>query len=568
MVSGTNTKKPNQISPSGARSNRRKKSVIFSRLSRVILMSHLIGLLILISGSLVLNQYTDELVGARISNLQSQAGIITSILGDEATGYSSGAELDIDNAQSILRRLDLPKDWRVRLFDSAGQVVADSDQYDDTIEIAPLDAIISEQPQKGWFLRTYLSIKSKIKSWSHDLPWRVNYRDSFRWDLKSDVRSALDGNTVGGKRYDDQDNLIVAVSMPVKRVQQTLGAVTVDSKDVADIIAAERRALMPFIGLAILASFFSSLALTMSIVFPLRDLAQAAEDVAISSENKDRIPDYSNRDDEIGELSSVLRYMTQRLYSRIDDIANFAADVAHEIKNPLTSLRSASDTLRHVKTDEQREKLIAIIQDDVSRMDRLISDISNASKVDANLARESAEILNIVEVLNNITDFYQQTRLESDVEVSFEYDKTKFNSDPVQIRAFETPFAQVIRNLVDNALTFSSEDGSVRITVTTEMSKNAPIVKICVDDDGPGIPPDNLETIFDRFYTERPKGAQFGSHSGLGLAICRQIMMAHNGGIYAQNRTDSDGQVAGARFVVTLPQYLSAGRVKSVKKAG
>ncbi len=566
MVSVTNTKKADQLGNSPPRGKRRKKSILFSRLARVIFMSHLIGLLILISGSLVLNQYTQELVEARISNLRSQATVITSILGDSATGFASDSQLDIDQARMVLKRLELPKDWRVRLFNQAGQVVADSDQFDDTIEVAPLEAIVPETEAPSDLSQSFAGIRETAERWLHNLPWRVSYRDSFRWDLREDVRSALEGRIVGGKRYDVDDNLIVTVTMPVKRVQQNLGAVTIDSKDVEEIIASERRALLPFIGLAILASFFSSLALTMSIVLPLRDLSQAAEDVAQSSENKDMIPDYSVRDDEIGELSSVLRFMTQRLYSRIDDIANFAADVAHEIKNPLTSLRSASDTLQHVKTDEQREKLIKIIQDDVSRMDRLISDISNASKVDANLARESAQIFDVMEVLSNITEFYQQTRMGSDTAVVLERKTFDELGEDVFIRAFETPFAQVIRNLVDNALTFSPEGGEVRIVPDISGDDGPARVIINVEDDGPGIPPDNLETIFERFYTERPKGAQFGSHSGLGLAICRQIMTAHNGEIYAENRTDASGEVLGARFVVKLPQ-ISSRKAKVLRKA-
>ena len=267
MVSDTNTKKADRLGPSPTREKKQKKSVLFSRLARVIFMSHLIGLMILISGSLVLTQYTQELVQARISNLRSQATIITSILGDSATGFGVDAQLDIDQARVVLKRLELPKDWRVRLFDGAGQVVADSDQFDDTIEVAPLEAIKSEEEEPSGVEQSMARASQSIKDWMHNLPWRVSYRDSFRWNLREDVRSALEGNVIGGKRYDDQDNLIVTVTMPVKRVQQNLGAVTVDSSDVEDIIASERRALLPFIGLAVLAAFFSSLALTMSVNF-------------------------------------------------------------------------------------------------------------------------------------------------------------------------------------------------------------------------------------------------------------------------------------------------------------
>ena len=248
------------------------------------------------------------------------------------------------------------------------------------------------------------------------------------------------------------------------------------------------------------------------------------------------------------EEINVLRDMTEGLYTRIDDIANFAADVAHEIKNPLTSLRSASDTLRVAKTAEQREKLINIIQQDVSRMDRLITDISKASKVDANLAHDTAMTLNIAEITENIVEFYQQTRSGEGPMVR---DATELDPDnPSYIRAYETPFAQVLRNLIDNALTFSPDDGVVTVTASAQGKR----VFITVDDQGPGIPSENLDTVFDRFYTQRPKGASFGSHSGLGLAICRQIITAHRGEIHAENRMDDDGTIIGARFVINVPR--------------
>jgi len=247
----------------------------------------------------------------------------------------------------------------------------------------------------------------------------------------------------------------------------------------------------------------------------------------------------------------MLGEMTRGLYSRIDDIANFAADVAHEIKNPLTSIRSASDTLSHAKTDEQRGKLISIIQTDVNRMDRLISDISKASKVDANLARDKAELINLPFLMQNVADFYMETRADEKVSVVFDMPSNLKNKD-IYIKGFETPFAQVLRNLIDNAMTFSPDNSEVRLSLSTQRENNAKRVVISVEDDGPGIPLDNLETIFERFYTERPRGAQFGSHSGLGLAICRQIVTAHRGYIFAENRMDGQ-DVLGAKFNINLP---------------
>jgi len=486
----------------------------------------LIGLVILITGSMALNQYSEELVRARIDNLHSQAKLITSFMGDTATGALATPQLDVPRASDILARIELPAGWRVRLHDRAEQLVADSRDLDDNISVDTLDPIAPSKPASSLDVSWGEKIRVVFQDALHELPWRVERRQRLRRNLQGDIRNALAGTSMGGERYNDKDDLIVTVSVPVKRVQKVLGVVTLESNDVQDIIASERRALTPFIGLAILAALLSSIALTLSIVQPLRHLSRAAETVARSSQKRGDIPDFSSRGDEIGDLSVVLRAMTNGLYSRIDHIANFAADVAHEIKNPLTSLRSASDTLRHAKTDEQRGKLISIIQDDVGRMDRLITDISKASKVDANLARETAQTVNIYDVLGNITDFYAQTRSGDGPDIVHDQTRKPVDGEPLFIRAFETPFAQVLRNLIDNAITFSPADGQVRMSAHSVRIKGKERVRIIIEDDGPGIPPDNLETIFERFYTERPKGAQFGSHSGLGLAIPREFPRA------------------------------------------
>jgi two-component system sensor histidine kinase ChvG len=501
-----------------------------------------------------MNRFESSLIEAKVDNLHSLAATITTVMGDQATGLGSAAQLDIEGAKQVLRGVNVPEGWRVRLHDRSGKVVVDTVRLDDTITISSLDPIIPEQEPRKNYQVWWGKAKARWDSALQNLPWRKARRENLRRDLRADVRNALSGEKVMGPRYDDDNNLIVSVSVPVQRVQRILGAVTVESNDVGNIVIAERKALAPIIGLAFLVTLLSSLALTLFIALPMRKLALAAEIVTRSSDKRDAIPDLSKRRDEIGDLSSVMRDMTQGLYSRIDDIANFAADVAHEIKNPLTSLRSASDTLRVAKTEAQREQLIDIIQKDVSRMDRLITDISKASKVDANLARDTAQTLDVHEVIENITDFYEQTTKEGGGTVK---NVSLAPADvPVFIRAFETPFAQVLRNLIDNALTFSPDEGEVRIAASTDTTGKKEQVVIMVEDDGPGIPPENLETVFERFYTERPKGAEFGNHSGLGLAICRQIMTAHKGAIRAENRLDSKGEVAGARFVITLPRQV------------
>ncbi len=544
----TKRKRPRRNRRRGAR-----RSFWTSRLTRVIFLSNLIGLIILVAGALAMNRFEAGLIDAKVDNLRSLASTITTVIGEQATGFGGTAVLDVDGARQVLRGVNVQEGWRVRLHNKSGELVADTSQLNDVFEIELLDPILSERPKRPKQEIWRENIRAWIDDKLHNLPWRVARRENLRRNLKSEVRAGLAGDSSYGQRFDADDNLVVTVSVPIRRVQQVLGVVTVESYDVASIVTAERQALAPIIGLAFLAMFLSSLGLALFISLPMRRLARAAEIVTRSAKKRDAIPDLSRRRDEIGDLSLVLRDMTEGLYSRIDDIADFAADVAHEIKNPLTSLRSASDTLRVAKTAEQREKLIDIIQQDVSRMDRLISDISKASKVDSNLARETAKTLDVGEIAMNIVEFYEQTRSKEGARV---VNASAIDANaPIYIRAYETPFAQVLRNLIDNALTFSPDTGEV--VVTAKKAGNRVI--FTVEDEGPGIPEDNLETVFERFYTQRPKGASFGSHSGLGLAICRQIITAHRGKIFAENRVGADGKIIGAKFTVDVPRQRPSG---------
>lgn len=565
-----------KIKPRSRPKNRRRgprRSIFASRLTRAIFLSNLIGLLILIGGALTMHRVQDELIAEKQQNLRTLSATISKIMANSATGYGLSAKLDVDTAKSVLRGVNLPENWRVRLHDRSGMLLADSARLEDGITVSALDPIVVDpQPvpwQEVWKEQTSTWIKDTL----HQLPWRVRNRDNLRRDMKADIRMALNGDTSASAAYTDDDALIVTVSEPVRRVQQVLGVITLETDPIDDLVTVERKALAPIIGLAILATLLSSLALTLFIALPMRRLARAAELVGRSRKKKDAIPDLSKRRDEIGDLSLVMGDMTAGLYDRIDDIANFAADVAHEIKNPLTSLRSASDTLRGARTKAQREKLLDIIENDVGRMDRLISDISKASKVDANLAKDVAETVDVTEILANLAEFYSQSKVGDMADVVFDKDSV---IEPLFIRAFEAPFAQVLRNLIDNALTFSPANGEVILTATgiEDLSGTRPEkrVVITVEDNGPGIPEDNLETVFERFYTERPRGAQFGSHSGLGLAICRQIVTAHKGYIYAENvgsnLNSTEGNLSsGARFVVNLPRQIRGGAPAAPRRA-
>ena len=260
------------------------------------------------------------------------------------------------------------------------------------------------------------------------------------------------------------------------------------------------------------------------------------------------LPDLEDRRDEIGDLARALESMTDTLSTRMDAIERFAADVSHEIKNPLTSIRSALETLPLVKTDEQRARLTNLLQQDVRRLDRLITDISNASRLDAELSRDRPRAIDLKELLGDIIGVYEAGQKPGEPPVRF-----VSTADSARVIGRDIPLGQVFRNLIDNARSFSPPDGEVRVSLERDDSQPDLPLRVRVEDDGPGIPADNLETVFERFYTSRPKGTAFGANSGLGLAIVRQIIDAHGGHVHAENRTGPDGAVVGARFEVRLP---------------
>jgi two-component system sensor histidine kinase ChvG len=257
---------------------------------------------------------------------------------------------------------------------------------------------------------------------------------------------------------------------------------------------------------------------------------------------RETIPIMSERRDEIGDLARSLSSMTQALYDRIDAIESFAADVAHELKNPLTSLQSAVEMFRRSKSDDAREKLMDIVNADVKRIDRLITDISDASRLDAELSREQGEPVDVGDLLKTIVEIYQMTEISKGVTVALDLGL----QEGARVIGRDERLGQVVRNLIDNAVSFSPPSGTVAIRATAD-ARN---IKITVEDEGPGIPEENLETIFNRFYTERPPDKEFGNNSGLGLSIARQIVQRAGGRIWAENR---GGDIAGARFIVELP---------------
>jgi two-component system sensor histidine kinase ChvG len=509
---------------------RRASWPLVSRLGRTIIALNLLGLAILIGGALILNELRQGLVKASLDSLTLQGELIANVIDQTATVGEPEPALEADTASGVLQSLFIPRSQRARLYDASGHLLADSLVVADRVEGSALPP--AKKPGEREF-RLHVGPSAERRA------------QAARIALAREVAGALSGSTVADLRINEDGGRVVSVSIPIQHVRAVLGVLTLEAGDAERILAAERRALVPFILIAIGAALLSSLLLSQLIAVPVLRLAAAADRVRLSRARAIALPDLAKRDDELGDLTRSLESMTHALSDRMEAIERFAADVAHELRNPMTSIRSAVETLDLVKNAEPRARLLAILQQDVGRLDRLITDISNASRLDAELARDSPAPLDVAPLLADICGFYQAIAKPGEPEIVFEEPP---RAETTRISGREGPLSQVFRNLIDNARSFSPPEGQVRVTVTHRKDE----IFVYVEDDGPGMPPENLETVFDRFYTSRPRGAAFGGNSGLGLAIARQIVETHAGRIWAENRQAGD-KIVGARFIVALP---------------
>jgi two-component system, OmpR family, sensor histidine kinase ChvG len=491
---------------------------------------NLAGLAILVGGALLLNELRQELIDARMESLRTEGQLIANVIEKNATVGDPEPALVADTASDFLDNLSIPKSERVRLFDTEGHPISDSWVATDRVEKSDLPPALKpgEQP----FALPGFEPKPRNDAAAEQA-------------LSKEIQTALGGELVSDVRVAENGGRVVSVSIPIEHVREVLGVLTLEAGDVDQIIAAERTAEIPFVIIAVAVNLLSSFALTQLIAQPVRRLSAAADSVRLSRARAIALPDIAERKDELGDLARSLEDMTHTLSDRMEAIERFAADVAHEIRNPLTSIRSAVETLELVKDGTGRDRLLAILKQDVGRLDRLITDISNASRLDAELSRESPRPVALTRLLKDIVGLYETTRRDGDPHVRLMQDE----GDAVTVPGREGPLSQVFRNLIDNARSFSPEGGDVWVTLSRE--RGQAVVK--VDDSGPGMPPENLETVFERFYTARPRGAAFGGNSGLGLSIARQIIEAHGGTVRAENRTNAAGEVTGARFVVVIP---------------
>jgi two-component system, OmpR family, sensor histidine kinase ChvG len=508
---------------------------------------------ILIVGALVLNEMRSSLVDARKASLNEMADIIASVLTEAATEGEPRPRLITDQQTLIrpLKRMQISGSTRLRVFEPGGEVVADSYLLDDRIAGQPLPPVRTPNALQQAWLDVVRNVNSTIGTF--DISGRAAVLEAR--SLDEEVVTALGGDPVASERFNDSAQRVISVTVPIRRVGKVVGALTLESSDVARIIAAERAALVPFIIFAVLTAVVTSALLTAVIARPLIKLARASDRVRTGDARRLDLGALHDRRDEIGHLAKAMEAMTASLYDRIVANERFAADVAHELKNPLTSIRSAVETSRSVRDPAVQTRMLEVIHKDVIRLDRLITDISNLSRLEGEIIREKSARVDLARLLEDLVSIYRDTRREGEPEVRLGVSGV---GDGAFVMGRDGPLAQVIRNLVENAKSFSPPEGVVRVELSRGMGLQGPLYRIAVEDEGPGVPPDKLEKVFERFYSDRPKGATFGNNSGLGLSIVRQIVETHRGRVWAENRIKPDGGVAGARFVVEIPAAPAA----------
>lgn len=532
-----------------------------SPLLRRILLVNALPLALLVVALLYLDQYQNGLLEAQVAALREQAKIYAGAIGESAVLATDpdNPHLVPEIARPLLRRLTDPTpDARARIYAPDGTIVADSQSREgqnpaparpSVMPLNSLGPILSRVGQVYDFVLSLLPHSGPVTT--VDVTPGARGPD-WQPDVKEELRLQSAGNSREMPPYIRRtvDNrLWITVAEPVERDRRTVGIVllTREAQEVEDSLLAIRLSIIALFGLALALTVLLSWYLSLTIARPILRLTDAASDMR---EGKGRTGSVSasllRRRDEIGELANAVSDSASALWARMDAIERFAADVAHELKNPLSSIRSAIETLMRIEDPARRNQLLSIIGQDVMRLDRLISDVSDASRLDAEMSRVTAFPIDVVPIVRTLKELDDATR-DPDNDPGLEVIAPPAG---MQVLAVEDRLVQVLRNLIGNAQSFSPRKGRILVRVK-DLGTQA---EIGVEDQGPGIPEANLEHIFDRFYSERPHGEKFGQHSGLGLSISRQIVEALHGQISAENARDSSGKVLGARFIVRLPK--------------
>ncbi len=517
-----------------------------SKLTYRILSFNLLVIIILAMGVSYLGTARKYIIEAQLENLETETALYATILNAAASIAGKKIpnlfeESDRPQQQAVFHYfngavsgLNALKEQKIVIYDGRGRVFLETGDLPMRRFYEVKSSADSQWGEKlSSTIQGLLSVTFRLQPLPdvHDAAQILAREQPINYgDLKIAAWAGVDGG------------LILTAFSPIYEGDRIVGGFRVIRRDraVEDNFAETREEIFRFIFLAMMMTIAHSLYLAGSIGHPLRILAVAAEKYRLNQGRAQVIPDLSARDDEIGELSHAMREMAQSLEERVNAIEQFAADVAHELKNPLTSLRSAIETLPRVKNSDDQAQLMRIAMHDIQRMDRLISDISLTSKLDAELARDVPSMIDIKELLKNIIEKYHSQKVPMITLSAPE--------GAVLVGGSNARLDQVFCNLIDNAVSFSPPGGAITVTI----DRNAERVKITVDDEGPGIPENKLHQIFERFYSERPEQENFGMHSGLGLSIAQQIIMAMGGKIDAENIKDESGQIKGARFIVRL----------------
>ena len=534
---------------------RRRRSATrrHSPLTRRILLLNIVPVALLTLGAIYLSDYEEELIDAELASLAVQGEMVAAGISEVAVagGETTVNRLDADTARQLLTRLVRPTGVRARLFSETGELLGDSAVLSEAgrIHVVPLpppEVPTTVEPEFGERVGDWIA---RQLSRADRFPEYVDRAAPTVRDFP-EAASALRGFNASAVRMAPDGRLMLSAAVPVQRYKQVLGALmlTRDNRAIAASLREVRYDMMVIAAAALGITVLLSLYLAGTITQPIVRLARAADEVRLARESRPEIPDLGKRGDEIGDLNDALRSMTDALWQRINTIESFAADVAHELKNPLTSLRSAIEMAARPDLDaDRREKLMAIVMDDINRLNRLISDISDASRLDAELMRGEVKPVDLNALLSDMVRHYAVTAVQkAGVEVEYRLAA----NPPFAAHGHDGRYGQVFRNVIDNALSFSPPGSRIVVELSRE-PRGGPFV-VTIDDEGHGIPEDNLESIFQRFYSERPT-EHFGQHSGLGLSICRQIMETYGGSITASNRRAPDGRVLGARFTIRVP---------------
>ncbi len=534
-----------------------RKRGLMSPLTRRILALNVLALAILVGGLLYLGEYRKSLIETKLTALQTQGEVLAASLGEGAvtTGFIDRPHLVPFLAKGMIIRLVEPTGVRARLFGVGGALLADSLTLPGAGQAVSRRDLPEREGFRSWLNGLFDRIDGLFFSTNGPLPApeEVPYSEpkipgAIDFD---EVMSALQGKSARTLRAERGEGMILYVAVPVRRYKLIVGAILLsrEGEDILATLRSVRLDILKIFAVTLAVTVLLSLYLAGTIAQPIHHLAEAAERVRRHHDRHVAIPDFTGQEDEIGDLSGALRDMTAALWQRMDAIESFAADVAHEIKNPLTSLRSAVETAVNVKDPEQQRKLLAVVLDDIQRIDRLISDISDASRLDAELSRATRTPVDVAGLLTTLSDMHSTTSGGGKPTLTVEAE----TGTDLQVPAIEGRLVQVFRNLIANAVSFSPLEGRITCRVARESSEDGDLVTVAIEDQGPGIPENKRETIFERFYTERPEGEKFGIHSGLGLSISRQIVEAHSGTLRAENLTGEDGRVGGASFTVRLP---------------